>query len=158
MSKKVVISASLIIFSLIIASAFLTKYTIYNLDANPYLRNSYVLDYGIYDSEEQETLIEEFKLYDSYEDQGRLYLVVGDAEEVSLLSYEEVFMGNVGLIIGGSNSLVEVFREESKSVIVNPFRSKVSFTIENKDYTFNLKDGEKSYFIIFQNESKEVRL
>ncbi|MEK6877985.1 MAG: hypothetical protein AABY22_00175 [Nanoarchaeota archaeon] len=158
----ILIISILIIAGFIYFNQFINIKKSYNLSEQYNLSNSKVLGYGVYSQEDIDginRLIQESQdlFYKNNEDRGKIYFVFGNEEEVTLISYEQLFGGNVGVILGDKIGFFKIRKEDYKSKKIEPIERKVEMEIEGVKYTFNLKRTENSYFIIYKNEARELK-
>ena len=135
----------LIIILLFAGGIFLTKK--YNL-TNKFGISGNVVDYGVY--EDEKALIGEFsKIYSENLKKGeKTYLVLGNKDEINIVSYEEISQGKIGLIMENKNQNINIAENKYSLTKIIPQNNKVEILINGKNYEFELKQNENVYFII----------
>jgi len=132
--------------------------TVKDLSLNLREESVRVVDYGIYNQEEMQTLIESFAKNDfgpyflKKISNANIFLIYGNGtDNLKLLQYNTISTGKIS--IGGFNweqvgKIAEVKSIESED-------GKIKITILEKDYEFELRNNEMFYFIILQNIGEE---
>jgi len=141
--------------------SFSPKTVRYNLTRDYNLSNSKVVGYGVYNQEDINSinkLIQESQnIFSQYkEENGKIYFIFGNENEVTLVSYEQIFGGSIGVVLGDKYSAFKIRQESYKSKKLSPLERTVDVEIEGQKYSFNLKKNENSYFIIYKNMTKEL--
>ena len=113
-----------------------------------------VVESGTYNSENYSDVINNFeKTYkENIKNGEKTFLVVGNKQNVKVISYEDLNKGEVDLIYGESTQRLDVIDKKYTYKDITPINSKVEFIIDDKDYSFNLDKDEKIYLIISQKE------
>ena len=110
-----------------------------------------VIESGTFEQgEDYEQVLRNFeKDYIEHKEKGeKIYFVFGNQKEFVVASYEEILQGRIGLNFGKTSEQLLLNKEEynKKTVLTN--NNKIEFTLNGKDYSFTLKEGENVYFII----------
>lgn len=133
----------------------------YNLSQEYNLEKVRVVGYGIYNEDDSSSInkliSESQEIFNKYEKEGgKIYFIFGNEDEVTLVSYEQIFQGNIGIVLGNQYGIFKIRKEDYKTKKFDPETRNVEMEIEGVRYNFNLKRNENSYFILYQNETKKL--
>jgi len=108
------------------------------------------IEYGTYTNEEK--IISEFKnLYLEGLQKGKeVYLVLGNREEIRILSYDEVYHGKVNLLLGNGQNM-DINEKEYNIARIIPTGDNINIIINGQQYYFEVKEKENLYLIISQD-------
>jgi len=164
------IVAAIVISIIITSMAGTTTYaysksspsTIQELSSELKQESSKVIDYGVYNPTEEDKLStftqEDFADYIIPKtDHIELSLIYGNEEEgFKEVKYDTTDKGTISLVTGGDSILLQI-REEivEPEIPLTVTDNKVTVTILEQDYIFELKPGQNFYFVIQHQEGEE---
>ena len=115
-----------------------------------------VLDYGVYNAQDTNALIEEFLIkYANYIAQERVLFIFGNQTNVTGLFFNNTQVGGVGIGYGtipGFITIRDITGEEAEVSIVD---STVIVLINEIPYIFDLKPGQNFFLVIIKDENEE---
>ena len=114
-----------------------------------------VVGYGVYEADSYDEFVSKInEVYAEEKEKGKkVYFVYGDENEVKVVNYEEIVLGKVGIISGKTASNLDINENKYVSQSIKPKDNNVDFVVNGEKYNFNLKPGEKIYFIISEDEN-----
>jgi len=105
-----------------------------------------VLEKGIYTKSELNDLIDKMRAEELKSD-GEVYLVYGNKEEIRIVNYNDLVVGEIDLI-SSKNSKLLAKQEKYFTRLLEPKTNKVMIILNNIEYEFELKSGESVYLIL----------
>ena len=133
--------------------------TVYELGFELNQEGSNIIDYGIYNEEDVDVLLEDFiedKFADYFlkktKDTG-ISFVYGNETEIFITNYNTTSRGEI--TFGGSAIDIKE-KLISKENFPTPSSRKVKVDVEDREYEFNLNPGQNFYFIIKYKSGEEV--
>jgi len=137
-----------------------TSVKIYDLGEELGIESSQVLDFGIYnefDDTEMQVLLENFSnLYANFIGEGKkIQFIIGNEKGIYKYSYTEVLTSQIGLIYDGTESNLLLTDNELEQEEIIPHENKIKTEINDKEYVFDLEEGENFYFVITQEVEDE---
>ena len=126
---------------------------IYNLKEELGIESEEVLDYGIYNRKNIETLLENFtRLYSAYAGtEKEIYFIFGNTDGVYIASYRDLETGTVSVTIPETSfTLIISEKGYQKERISASASGEIEVKIKDTSYNFKLNPGENFYFIIAQ--------
>lgn len=117
-----------------------------------------VLDYGVYQSEETGPLVESFLTnYSNYIAQERVLFIFGNKTNVTGLFFNNTQTGGVGINYGGIPGTISIrdITQETAVVDHDQATGKITVTINEIPYIFDLKPGQNFFFVIIKDENEE---
>lgn len=133
--------------------------TVYEMSFELNQEGSNIIDYGIYNEEDVEVLLEDF-IEDKFADyflkktkDTEVSFVYGDETDVYIVNYDTISRGKISLgnsAIGVEDTLI------SKENFPTPSSRKVKVDVGDREYEFNLNPGQNFYFIIKYKSGEEV--
>jgi len=115
-----------------------------------------VLDYGVYNSQDTNALIEEFLIkYADYISQERVLFIFGNETNITGLFFNQSVIGSVGINAGGVSNeiIIQDITEETAEVLFDD--GEVTVIINGIPYIFKLKPGQNFFFVIIKDENEE---
>lgn len=132
---------------------------VYDLSKEIDFETKRVVDWGVFNEEELEQLTSGFlEEYSEYIGEDDAIFIFGDENELNALHFTLEGVGSVGLETGENSppKRIDINRrtkEEAEVRVSSGRRSgerKVSVIIDEKDYSFNLKDEQKNFYFIIK--------
>jgi hypothetical protein len=123
--------------------------------------SSQVLDNGIFKSlnknQINENIINLTSVYSNSNPESDLIFVYGNKEEATILVYNNTESGSIGINTGGIDSIeLSAVTRNLKSAIFPPGPDdKISISIKNISYDFQLREGENFYLVIKKDKGDE---
>jgi len=119
-----------------------------------------VLDYGVFNTVDTNSLIEDFLTeYANYIAKEEVLFVYGDRGGVNFtgLSFIAESVGQVGIFTGGIPETVTIqgTTEDTAVVLYDNINEKITVEINGIFYEFNLRDGQNFFFVIIKEENDE---
>jgi hypothetical protein len=120
-----------------------------------------IIDYGIYNNENLNTLLDSFDSnYSEYflkkTENTNIVFIYGNKSDLYSVQYNEAYTGSVFATIGG---VAPVWSAEDLTIInktkINFYNNMVNVNILNKTFNFSVKDNEMFYFLITQEKDGE---
>lgn len=154
--------ATIIIVLLIVSFAAVTNYAVKKESAKLYdfgealgVEAENVIDYGISQGEDLETLLTDFvEDYADYIEEGiDLYFIFGNKDKIIAIAYQDISSEDVYITSG---TIIEELVSGVFTIIENPSGNKIVITIGDDDYEFKLKTGENFYFVVSQEIGDET--
>jgi len=138
---------------------------IYDLSEELNIEGENVLDYGIYkgysQTETAELLQKFVEGYSEYVGEDlEIYLLVGDEDSIIVIGRGDLAEVNVTFgMTGEVSGDLKPFAKKTFTPEIGDVRNgKIKVKIKQKDYEFELKDGENFYFIISQEIDGETHV
>lgn len=126
----------------------------YDISRQLNLESESVVNYGIANNAEIDTLLQEFtQNYGQYlgeGEQANLYFIYGDEKSVTVYAYQVEEQGGISLIIGGSDPIPITISGGQVTTTEIPVgeNGNVIVQIGEDKYPFNIKAGQNFFFII----------
>lgn len=127
---------------------------IYNIGEELLLETGSVYDYGTYQEQDTETVIEKWAgTYSNYIKENGIVedwiFIYGNEEGMTALAFVTEESGSIGLSVGDSDVTINIEKEkEVKEKLGRVSDGKVKIVFNNMDYKFYLEKGENFFFII----------
>ncbi|MFA6023447.1 MAG: hypothetical protein WC781_05150 [Candidatus Pacearchaeota archaeon] len=126
----------------------------YELSKELNLESESVINYGLYNSKDTNTLLASFagNFTDYLSQDSDVYFVYGDDSKITVLGYTRVAAGSISINFGDSAPIVTEIpgRKLSQEITTATPDRQVSVIISGKTYDFTLKQGQNFYFLITQ--------
>jgi len=165
MNKKgqfYLVAAVIIIFVLIGAYAY-TNYAkskqnyskLYNLGDELGVETGYVYDYGVYNKEDTQQLVEQWAgVYYNYSQNivENWIFVYGNKDNVTALYFTKEDVGEICVSISGKSCIKMTKTVQGEKGTARDVNAPVNVNIAGYDYTFDLKEGENFFFVIRAGE------
>jgi hypothetical protein len=126
---------------------------VYDLGNELKIETAHVIDFGIYDKENTEMLIENWS-ENFYRYSGGAIdswvFVYGNQNNITAMTFNKSSTGSIGLNIGGRTVYVGSEGVEKHKVTVprNQSSNQVVIVIDSQEYPFELQEGQNFYFVI----------
>lgn len=120
-----------------------------------------IVDYGIYSNEDIETLLDDFTAEDfapyflQKTKTANIVFVYGNATNLKAVKYNTTSTGIITAKIGGRVNWENFGTFAQKLKITETPEGKIIITVQDTDYTFNLRNNEMFYFVIVQEKDDE---
>jgi hypothetical protein len=119
-----------------------------------------VLDYGVYQIANTETLMKGFlENYTDYIATEEVLFIFGNEDSLDVLYFENLVIGSVGISVGPAPTIVPiqdyVDQTETAEVIHDLSDNKVTVKIKEINYEFKLRKGQNFFFIIIKDQDDE---
>src|SRR3989344_7241072 len=130
----------------------------YDLSEEVNFETKRVLDYGVYNEKDLDSLLEGFLIeYADYIAQEKVLFVFGNKDSVNLTGIffnSNGAIGSQGISTGGVATIIPIhaISQEVANVTVID-HNKVSVEIDEVKYYFNLRSGENFFFVIMKEEN-----
>ncbi len=166
-SGQFYLAAAIVIIVVIVGFAAIQNYTqkqssikLYDIKDELGIEGGKVLDFGTYNVEDEEDkinlMLSFVSNYSQYAGEGKnLYFVFGNQNKIYVIKYEDIVSGSVSVSFGEEKSELKTFIKSEEIEAYTPTENKVTITIGDLDYEFELKRGENFYFIISQEVGGE---
>ncbi len=139
--------------------------TIYDLSSELKEETSRIVDYGIYNEDENlSSVLDDFieTEFASYffqkTENAEIILIYGNRENLFAVQYDEESLGTISATIGTGTidwtSLEEV--SNKIPIEISPGEDVVEVNFQNKTYEFDLMENEMFYFVIVEERDGEV--
>jgi hypothetical protein len=117
---------------------------------------NHVLDYGVYQSENPDQLLEGFLIdYANYIAEERVLFLFGNEGGISSLVFEHGPSGSVSISTGGIGNNIVINDIIQATADVSLEGNTIIVLIEGIEYMFSLKPGQNFYFVIIKDENEE---
>ena len=145
----IIVVLLMVLFSLAVYFLHENKIT-YNLTEKFGIQGQ-VIDSGISpQAESYDIAIEKFnQIYEeNIKNNKKTFLIFGNENGVVLINYEDIVYGNVNVLLGESNLNLNIKEGKFSIKTLEPKENKIKFILDDKEYEFNLKEGEDIYLIV----------
>lgn len=160
-SGQFYIIAALIIISVIIGFFAARNYLrtngegtkVYDLSRELKIETGYVYDYGTYNQELTDSLVEDWteRYYNYSKGQEAVedwIFAYGDAENIIAITFTTVTVGEIGITTGMGTTPVKIEKGIKNKTEIPAQKGKISIAFKNQKYDFDLKTGENFFFVI----------
>jgi len=145
MNKKLVVGIALVfVVALGMFAVFSNSSRSFNV-TEMFNLHGRVIDYGTY-SDPEEVLSK--MTSEEIGDGEKIYIVLGDGEDVTLSTYEEIVYGNIGIIAGTLNSNLEVGKRKESVENLAVKNNKFSVELDGEAYNFEVTPEESVYLVV----------
>lgn len=138
---------------------------LYELSKELQLEGESVINHGIFQSIDLEILLNEFAVdYGEYisDKENDIFFIYGDTNSVNVLGYVNVIQGSVGLIIGATETKIEILGKvvQKNDTAIEDFTEdpNVLVTIGDTQYPFVIKKGQNFFFIVRQPAGGDIQI
>jgi len=124
--------------------------------------SSEIIDYGIYNNQDIELLIDDFTTskfapyFFQKTDNTNIIFVYGDKTNLKAVKYNTESTGTISAQIGGKITWENFGTFTEKIQITDTASGTITVTLLNRDYIFKLRENEMFYFIIIQQNKGEI--
>jgi len=139
----------------------LTKFYDFGKELN--LESAYVVDYGIYNSEDIPTIIDEFttdyisKYAQEKEKDIELVFIYGNNNSANVSVFKPDTTGEIIITLGGNSiSMQGAGKYMPETYQFGNVEETIKVNILGKDYYFDLERGENFFFVIAKNTTEEI--
>jgi len=119
------------------------------------LESGKVVDYGVYNKEDLESLLENFvDIYGEYatNEDTNLFFIYGDKDLVDIVSYGYQDVGSISINLGGSSPSLQIIKTGKNILNDQPIVGEtIEIMILDEKYTFDIPEG-KNFFFVVQKE------
>ncbi len=136
---------------------------IYDLEEDLKKESYEIVDYGIYNGQDVDLLIENFidsefaPYFLRKTDDSNIVFVYGDKNNLKAMKYQSAISGEINAKIG-ANVNWQNFGTFSEEIDVVLHGDEIVVSVLDRDYFFNLRDNEMFYFIIVQKRDGEIHV
>ncbi|MDD5149123.1 MAG: hypothetical protein PHC28_01400 [Flavobacterium sp.] len=143
-----------------------TPVKFYDLSEELGIESESVINYGVYQEQNTDVLVENFT--DTYSDyfqalagNSELVFVYGNETNLSMITYSNITTGRISLEIGNVNTFVDVEGKNKEKTSLIPellpeFGNYVVVNITDKEYKFSLNKGQNFFFVLVKNIGNET--
>jgi hypothetical protein len=130
---------------------------VYDLREELEIESGEVLEYGVTSQQNLEEVVNDFILkYEDYAGENRdLYFIYGDFNEVIIFTFRDI---QVKTSIGNIETTTTVLKENITRLNIEEGTKEVVATINNIDYSFELKPGQNFFFVISEEVEGEQHI
>jgi hypothetical protein len=125
----------------------------YDLSREVDFEGKRVLDYGVYKSDNTNSLIKSFiSNYSNYIRQEKVLFIIGNSSGLNGTYFTEDKIGSVGIGAGGGAQDIPIQYLTGKEANVTRDGKNIKVNIDDIVYPFSLEPGENFFFIIIKDD------